>query len=171
MSFSILQRTSSLRALGVLAVAAIVASACTGRCEGEARCLGGECVSFAHEGDSCIPGSCAAGLWCPPPSFVCTRLSQPGPACTGDPQKAACGDGHCDPVTFRCQPLPALGDECSIDGRCGIDGVCVDGKCSPLPGEYEQCLDTADGKKCAIDLACSYHLCVRPADNSCPLVP
>ncbi|MFT3769195.1 MAG: hypothetical protein QM820_27465 [Minicystis sp.] len=170
MALRFLPTTVRLLALGTLLVTATIASACGNACGEGSRCfLDGQCVRLVQEGEPCVPGGCAAGLWCPPSSSRCARPTVLGPDCDPDGDPSACGDGWCDILTRRCSSLPAVDDDCTIDGRCGIDSFCFEGRCTTYPGERAPCLVTK-GQACALGLYCEGQICVRTEGGWCPLL-
>lgn len=104
----------------------------TNHCEAGAWCEAGVCAAAAGQDEPCTEGTrCTAGLACRLETGVCGPVPGQGEACAlAEQGPFLCGEGlGCvtgDAIReTTCEPLPTLGQTCTIDSRCG-DGLGCD---------------------------------------------
>lgn len=101
-------------------------------CEFDSAADAGVCAVYASDmglGESCVGGSCAAGLECSKATMTCVMLAYDpiGSACDRTDSTRACLGGYCSRLTAQCTAHAKPGGACTIQGdpECPRDHTCV----------------------------------------------
>lgn len=103
-------------------------------CANSRRCVTGafcnygndRCEATSTEGQSCVSGECADGLWCDRVQDACIPLLADADECTGHSQ---CASGYC-PQGY-CERPPGPDEACGVQLACDFGLACVDNVCQP----------------------------------------
>ena len=124
-----------------------------GECSKQTYCAAGVCAALPGDGDPCaLDVRCLPGLGCDPATTVCGALPGEGETCAWifGGQVGCAGALGC--VAATCAVMPAEGDPCTDDQRCGAGLGCDDTfTCVPAHAAGEPCLDH---RVCAAGLFC-----------------
>jgi hypothetical protein len=132
-------------------------SAAGARCAPGLGCGGGRCVAVttpsATQGQPCVSGTCASGLYCDPTTSKCAPSKKSG-SCAGAPD--ACMFGYACVESGVCVALAGRGERCGPEARCGAGWACSDGVCGPPPGIGAPCASGSGrtGLECAYGAYC-----------------
>lgn len=123
------------------------------RCAPDLFCERGRCVAIATQGQPCVSGTCASGLYCDPTTSRCAPKKKSG-SCAGAPD--ACAVGYWCGESGTCASLAGRGERCGPEAVCGAGWACNDGVCGPPPGIGAPCASGSGrtGLECAFSAYC-----------------